>query len=355
MDADPLMDRTLARSLMTGLAAVAATCLVHGADGAIAQTSTPTKLRIGGSSTVFPIIQEAIRDYQSGGQNPQVSIRLEETGTSDGMRQFCSGRIAIANASRPISSQELRACAARGVTFIELPFAFDALTVSVNPKNTWVRSITIQELSRMWRRDAQGTVTRWKHVNASWPDRPLKLCGPGGDSGTFDYFNEAINGSATNSRRDYTSSEDDNVLVSCVAGNPNALGYFGFAYYKNNATRLRALAIAGPKGPFPPSVINVQRERYVPLSRPLFLYVSDRALREQPEVRKFVTFTLRRGLRFTEKAGFIPLPASTYRLAESKLYRHVLGTAFGGDLPVGLSIGEALRRSFDETRRPAYR
>jgi phosphate transport system substrate-binding protein len=353
LDADAVMTRTLARRLLTGLAAATAAAL--SAPAAIAQSAAATTVRIGGSSTVFPILQEAIRDYQADGENRQVRIELRESGTTGGMRQFCRGEIAIANASRPISSQELRACAARGVTFIELPIAFDAITVAVHPANTWARAISTTELSRLWRRSAEATVTRWKKVNAAWPDRPIKLCGPGKDSGTFDYFNQAINGSPTDSRRDVTTSEDDNVLVDCVARNPEALGYFGFGYYRANANRLRALPVAGPKGTVAPSVANVQKGRYVPLARPLFLYVNDRALREETELRRFLTHTLQRGLRFTEKAGAIPLPADTYRLVESKLYRHVLGTSFGGDLPVGLSIGEALRRSFDNTKRPAYR
>jgi phosphate transport system substrate-binding protein len=358
LDADAVMTRTLARRLMTGLAAAAAaaaTTAALSAPAAIAQSAAPPTVRIGGSSTVFPILQEAIRDFQADGRNRQVRIKLTESGTTGGMRQFCRGEIAIANASRPISSQELRACAARGVTFIELPIAFDAITVVVNPANTWARAISTAELSRLWRRSAEGTVTRWRKVNTTWPDRPIKLCGPGKDSGTFDYFNQAINGSPTNSRRDFTASEDDNVLVDCVARNPEALGYFGFGYYEANTSRLRALPVTGPKGTVAPSVANVQKGRYVPLARPLFLYVNDRALRDETELRRFLTHTLQRGLRFTEKAGFIPLPADTYRLVESKLYRHVLGTSFGGDLPVGLSIGEALRRSFDSTKRPAYR
>jgi phosphate transport system substrate-binding protein len=322
---------------------------------AAAQSGQPELVRIGGSSTVFPILQQAIRSYQAGGANPQVRIELRESGTTDGLRQFCNGQIPIANASRPISSRELAACASKGVTFIELPIAFDAVTVVVNPKNTWARSISTAELSRLWNRQSQGRVNRWRQVNAAWPERPIRLCGPGADSGTFDYFNKAINGSAANSRRDFTASEDDNVLVKCVANDANALGYFGFSYYQANSSRLRALAIGGPRGTVAPSVLNVQKELYVPLSRPLFLYVNDRALRDQAEVRRFLTYTLQRGLRFAEQAGSIPLPDSTYRVMESKLYRHVLGTAFGGDLPVGLTIGEALRRSIDKTRRPAYR
>jgi phosphate transport system substrate-binding protein len=313
----------------------------------------PQGFRIGGSSTVFPILQEAIRSYRSGGRQP--GIQLTESGTTDGFRQFCQGNLAIANASRPISSSELKACARKGITFIELPIAFDALTVVVNRSNDWAKLITVKELARLWGKPAQGRIDRWNEVNIDWPNQPIKLCGPGADSGTFEYFNKAINGSASNSRTDFTASEDDTVIARCVMGNPGALGYFGFAYYRANASRLRPLTIVGPKGPAAPSAANVQNGVYLPLSRLLFLYVNDRELRQRADVRGFITHTVRNGLQLVDKAGYIPLPASTYRIVESKLYRHVLGTAFGGDLPVGLPVGEALRRSIDQTRRPQFR
>jgi phosphate transport system substrate-binding protein len=277
-------------------------------------------------------------------------------GTSGGLRQFCAGEIPIANASRPISSKELKACAEKGITFIELPLAFDALTVAVNSGNTWASEISTAELARTWSKEAQGKVKTWKQVNAAWPDRRLRLCAPGSDSGTFDYFNEAINGDKTNARTDVESSEDDNVLVACAAGDPNAMAYFGFAYYQANAERLKALAIAPEGGqPVLPSVQTVQNGSYKPLSRPLFVYVNDKQMRANDEIRSFVGFAVGNGLKLVEQAGYIPLPADTYRLVESKLYRHILGTSFGGDLPVGLSIGEALRTSFDDHRKPEYR
>jgi phosphate transport system substrate-binding protein len=312
-------------------------------------------VQVSGSSTVFPIVRQAIRGFQASGQGGGVNVALRETGTSAGMRAFCAHRVPIVNASRPISSSELRSCARAGVSFIELPIAFDALTVVVHPRNSWARSITPEQLARLWGRSAQGRVVRWNQVNPVWPARPIHLCGPGSDSGTYDYFNKAINGSSENSRSDYKSSEDDRVLVKCVASDANALGYFGYSYYAGNRNRLRALAIVGPRGSVAPSPANVRNERYIPLSRPLFLYVNDRSLRQRPEVRRFVTHTVQRGLRYVDAAGAISLPPSTYRLVESKLWRHVLGTSFGGDLPVGLTIGQALRRSFDQVKRPGFR
>ena len=316
--------------------------------------AAPTQsVRIGGSSTVFPILQEARKDFRAAGN--RVAIDLNESGTSDGFRHFCSGHLAIANASRPINGKELKLCASNGISFIELPIAFDALTVVVHPSNTWAKAISTQELARLWGRQAQGRVDRWNEVNGAWPKRAIKLCGPGKDSGTFDYFNKAINGDPANSRTDYSSSEDDMVIVRCVASNPNALGYFGFSYFTNNSQKLRALPISSGAAPVMPSLLAVQTGRYQPLSRPLFVYINDKQLQSSNDVRAFTTYLVRNGLRLVEEVGMIPLPSSTYRLVETKLYRRIAGTSFGGDLPVGLSIGEALRRSFDETKRPEYR
>lgn len=324
-----------------------------------AQPSQPAGsggLRIGGSSTVFPILERAIESFRAASPaNARAPIELSESGTSAGLRALCSGRLPIANASRPINSRELKTCRANGVRFIELPIAFDAITVVVNPRNDWARLISTRELARLWGSAAQGRITRWNQVNIDWPERPLKLCAPGRDSGTFDFFNKAISGDANNARQDVTSSEDDNVLVRCVASDPNAIGYFGFSYYAANRARLRALSVVGPRGPVTPSVASVQRETYVPLSRPLFLYVNDEQLRRSELARRFLTHTIQNGLRLAEAAGAIPLPASTYRLVETKLYRHVLGSAFAGDLPVGQGLGETLRRSLDSIKKPQFR
>ena len=335
--------------LLPALAALLASCAADAPQGA-------APISISGSSTVFPIIERAVDGYRKTERGRDVQVELSEVGTSGGLRQFCAGEIPIANASRPISSKELKACAENGITFIELPLAFDALTVVVNSGNSWASEISTAELARTWSKDAQGKVKTWKQINPAWPDRPLRLCAPGSDSGTFDYFNEAINGDKTNARTDVESSEDDNVLVACAAGDPNAMAYFGFAYYQANAERLKALAIAPEGGqPVLPSVENAQNGSYKPLSRPLFVYVNDKQMRANDEIRSFVGFTVGNGLKLVEQAGYIPLPADTYRLVESKLYRHILGTSFGGDLPVGLSIGEALRTSFDDHRKPEYR
>lgn len=319
---------------------------------AVAVPAGGATLRIGGSSTVFPILNEAIQAYRAAGNKGAIDLR--ETGSTDGFRRFCRGQLEIANASRPINGRELKSCAASGVVFLELPIAFDALSVVVHPSNSWATQISLKQLSTLWSRQAQGRVNRWNQVNAAWPNRPIQLCGPGADSGTFDFFNKAVNGDAENSRSDYKASEDDNEIARCVSKNPTALGYFGFSYYQANRSSLRALPIGTGAGAIPPSRSSVQAGKY-PLARPLFLYINDRALSQRSDVQRFTSFTVRNGLRLVEKAGDIPLPASTYNLVESKLYKRITGSAFAGDLPVGLTIGDVLRRSFDQNKLPQFR
>ena len=320
----------------------------------LAQAAPPV-VRIGGSSTVFPIMQQAVAAFRRDNRNSQTRIELKESGTSAGFRQFCKGQLTLANASRPINRQELELCARNGVRFVELPIAFDAVTVVVNRANTTVRHISIKQLNAIWDRKAQGRLLSWDQVDPAWPKKPLKLCGPGADSGTFDYFNKAVNGDSANSRTDYISSEDDAVLVRCVSSDVNALGYFGYAYYASNPKSLKALWVLGGKGLVAPSLRSVQDETYVPLSRPLFVYANDRIISADPQARRFLTSTLQNGLQLVRAAGYIPLPASTYRLVESKLYRHVLGSAFKGELTPGLSLGVALQRSLEQIKKPLFR
>ena len=313
------------------------------------------QITIHGSSTLLPLTQAAIQAYSDKAKAQGVTFTAKATGTSAGLREFCSGNSSLAAASRPINSKELKTCESRGVRFLELPVAYDAITVVVAKTNTWARQISTTELRRLWNREAQGKILRWKQVNPSWPDKPISLCGPGPDSGTFDTFNKAINGSEDNSRRDITASEDDNELVKCVSGNPLASGYFGYDYYQANRGNLRALAVAGTRGPVLPSPETVQQSRYVPLSRPLFLYVNEQALRSKPVLRNFVNTTLQNGSRLSRQAGVIPLQESTYRLVITKLYRNVLGSAFAGTLPLGLTVGQTLDRSFDALKKPQHR
>ena len=332
---------------------LAACPLAHAESLALGLGSQVPTIRIGGSSTVFPFMTEAIRAFHEAGN--QTNIDLRNTGTTAGFRQFCAGQIEIVNASRPISNKELKACSSNQVNFIELPIALDAITIAVHPSNNWAWQISTKELARIWGRQAEGKIERWIDVNRDWPVQALKLCGPGKESGTYDYFNKAINGNSENSRHDYTSSEHDNVIVSCVAQNPNALGYFGLSYYKANQDKLKALGIVTSSGTVIPSVANVQTGRYRPLSRRLFFYINDKSLNSNPVLQKFTTFTVGNGLQLANKAGFVPLPSSTYQLVESKLYKRVTGSSFSGKIPVYKSIGDALRMSFDAHKMPQYR
>ena len=325
------------------------------AEGLRAQTGAPA-IAISGSSTVAPITELAVKGFQATAAGRGTSIGpVVENGTSAGFRDFCAGRTSISNASRPINTKELKACDTAGVRFYELPVAFDAITVVVNPANTWVRSMSIADLKRLWSPAAQGKVTRWNQVRSDWPDKPIRLFGPGKDSGTFDYFNKAVNGDADESRTDYVASEDDKVLVKGVAGDDNALGYFGFAYFKANQNKLKPVAIAGPRGAILPSVQTVQDEAYQPLSRPVFIYVNEKAYGSSPVLRAFVNHYLSNAGQIVAREGSVPLSNRQYELVKTKLLRQISGSAFSGDLPVGMTLGQLLNRSIDQIKRPEFR
>ncbi|HWP34865.1 MAG TPA: PstS family phosphate ABC transporter substrate-binding protein [Thermodesulfobacteriota bacterium] len=299
-------------------------------------------VRIDGSSTVYPITEAVAEEFQTA-KRGAVRVTVGISGTGGGFKKFCRGETDVSNASRPILADEMAACRKSGVRYIELPVAFDAITVVVNPRNDWVRAMTIADLKKIWEPAAQGTVTRWNQVRPEWPDAPLTLYGPGADSGTFDYFTEAVVGKAKASRGDYTASEDDNVLVQGVSTDRYALGYFGFAYYEANRTRLKAVPIDGGRGPVAPSPETVLNGRYHPLARPVFIYVSTRAA-ERPEVRAFVQFYLEKGGELARQVGYIPLTPKAYALARERFERREAGTAFGGTPEVGLPVEELLRR-----------
>lgn len=298
-------------------------------------------IRIDGSSTVFPVAEAVAEEFQKA-RRGSVRVTVGISGTGGGFKKFCRGETDLSNASRPILKEEMEACRRAGVRYVELPIAFDALTVVVHPANTWADAITLGELKRMWEPAAQGRILRWNQVRPGWPNAPLKLFGAGSDSGTFDFFTEAVVGRAKASRGDYTASEDDNVLVQGVASDPHALGYFGFAYYEPNRTRLRAVAVDGSRGPIRPSLEAVVQGTY-PLARPLFLYVSLRAA-ERPEVREFVQFFLTQGGRLAAQVKYLPLPDRAYALARERFERRQAGTAFGGVPEVGVHVEDLLRR-----------
>lgn len=306
----------------------------------------PTPLvQIDGSSTVYPVTEAVAEEFQAR-RRGRVRVTVGVSGTGGGFKKFCRGETQISNASRPILEQEIQACAAAGVRYIELPVAFDALTVVVNPQNTWIDSISIEELATMWRPEAQGTVSKWSDVNPSWPGHPLRLFGPGADSGTFDYFTEATVGKAKSSRGDFTASEDDNVLVTGIANDANALGFFGLAYYSENRDRLRALAIRNGSGPaVAPSLQSVADGSYTPLSRPIFIYANADAVNRRPELREFVEFYLTHAQDLIREVGYVPLPDEAYQLALARLSRGDTGSVFEGHSEVGVRVEELLQRT----------
>ena len=297
-------------------------------------------IKMDGSSTVFPIAEAVAEEYQIS-KRGKVRVTVGIAGTGGGFKKFCRGETDISNASRPISAEEMAACKAAGVQYIELPIAFDALTVVVNKGNTWVKSMTIADLKKIWSPDAQGRVNNWNQVKSGYPNEKLMLFGPGTDSGTFDYFTEAVNGKAKASRSDYSASEDDNTLVQGVENNKGGLGYFGYAYYAAHKDKLSAVAIDGGKGPVLPTEANVLNGTYQPLSRPLFIYVKASAA-ARPEVREFVQFTLTKGAALVQEVGYVPLPASAYPLVLQHFEQRRTGTVFGGVAKVGVTIEQLL-------------
>ena len=299
-------------------------------------------IQIDGSSTVFPVTEAVAEEFQKS-KKGKVKVTVGISGTGGGFKKFCRGEIDISDASRPILKQEIEACKASGVEFFELPVAYDALTVIVNPKNDWATSMAVAELKKIWEPAAQGKVTNWNQVRPKWPDAPLKLFGAGADSGTFDYFTEAIVGKAKSSRGDFTASEDDNVLVQGVANDRNALGFFGFAYYIENQKKLKAVAIDGGKGPVAPSAKSVEDGTYQPLSRPIFIYVSKKAI-AKPEVKEFVEFYLKNAPALVKEVKYVALPAKAYTLGLEHIQKGKIGTVFGGEAEVGVKIDDLLKR-----------
>ena len=305
------------------------------------QAAAPQVIAIDGSSTVFPIGEAVAEEFQRANQGTRVTVGT--SGTGGGFQKFCRGEIDLSNASRPIKPTEAEQCRAAGIEFIEIPVAYDGLSVIVHPKNTWVTSMTAAELKRLWQPEAQGNIKKWSQIRQGWPDREIHLYGPGTDSGTFDYFTEAIVGKAQASRGDFTASEDDNVLVQGVSGDEGALGYFGFAYYEENRDKLKLVAIDDEKGgngngPILPSAETVRNGTYSPLSRPLFMYVNKAKL-QRPEVKAFVEFLLSTGPKLVGDVGYVSLSD-----AEQQLVRDRWTSARPGSMYVGAPAGATLEQ-----------
>jgi phosphate transport system substrate-binding protein len=325
-----------ALGLGAGLAAVVLTTNAWAPGGLV---------KVDGSSTVYPVTEAVAEEFQKAEKNA-IKVTVGISGTGGGFKKFCRGETDISDASRPILKSEIDDCAKAGITYYELPVAFDALTVVVHPQNKFLdKGITVEQLKKMWEPGAQGKITRWNQIDPAWPDAPLKLFGAGADSGTFDYFTEAIVGKAKSSRGDFTASEDDNVLVQGVARDVNAIGYFGFAYYVENQSRLKAVPIIAKSGKpvVGPSMESVIDGTYQPLSRPIFIYVNAKSL-DRPEVRKFVDYYMTHGATLAREVKYVPLPDKAYTMNKEHLAKGKKGTVFGGVAEVGVRIDELMAR-----------
>lgn len=267
-------------------------------------------LLIDGSSTVYPLTREAMRRFQRA--QPGHPIDVAFSGTSAGFRRFCSGETDINDASRKINSSEQALCAKNGIGYRELPLAMDAITVVVHPSNDWATDITVEELKKLWSPAAEGKVTHWSHVRANWPDRPMKLFGRGQDSGTYDVFTREIVGEAHRSRQDYTASENEEELATGIAAEPDALGFFGIGAYHRHWDELKLLAVDNGEGPVYPTLETVGEAQYQPLTRPLFIYLSERSLQDKPSTRAFVRHYLQGLPSWIHFTGYMPLRAERY-------------------------------------------
>ena len=329
----PVLGWEIMRILSTlCVAAFTVACGGGGGGAANSDTSAWQVITVDGSSTVFPVTEAVAEEFQRANQGARVTVGI--SGTGGGFQKFCRDEIDISDASRPIRPPESEACAKAGIEFIELPVAYDGLAVVVNPKNTWATSMTVAELRKLWEPAAQGVIMRWSQIREGWPDREIHLFGAGVDSGTFDYFTEAIVGKEDASRGDFTSSEDDNVIVQGVVSDEGALGYFGFAYYEENRERLKLVAVddedeTNGSGPILPSPDTVKGGTYRPLSRPIFIYPKVKAL-ARPEVKQFLDFYIGQGVSLVREVGYIPLSDREYDLVRQRFTAGRTGSMYQG-------------------------
>lgn len=338
------MSSVALRGAVAAVAIAALAACGQGGSEAPAGGTTSEQISIDGSSTVFPLAEAAAEAFTNS-QTAAARVTVGESGTGGGFGKFCRGETQISNASRPISAQEMAACAGANIQYIEIPIAFDGISVVVHPSNP-LTNITMAQLSRAWAPAAERTVTQWRQVTPQGPNIALQLFGPGTASGTFDYFTEAVNGDGGASRTDYTPSEDDNVVVQGVASNPGAMGYFGYAYYEQNRERVKALSVNGV-APTPETIASGA----YPLSRPMFVYVNAEALR-RPQVRRFVNYFIDNAATLAPRVGYVPLPAEAYAHYRERVTNGQTGTAFGGHNEVGLSIQQLMERPLASEAAP---
>ena len=304
----------------------------------VASAVAAAPVTVDGSSTVALITEAVAEEFQKA--NPGKKVTMGVSGTGGGFKKFCGGELSVSGASRPIKPAEVELCGKNGIEYVELPVAYDGLTIVVHAENDWATSITVAELKKMWAPEAQGTVKKWSDVRPGWPDQEIHLFGAGVDSGTYDYFTAAVVGKEHSSRGDYTSSEDDNVLVKGVSTDKLALGFFGYAYYIENKGKLKLVPVDDEKaengaGPIAPSLETVANGTYQPLSRPIFIYAGKKQL-ERPEVSAFVNFYLANAPTLSAEVGYIPLTPAGYALATERFTKRTYGSVFGEQ---GSSVG----------------
>ncbi|MEO1395033.1 MAG: PstS family phosphate ABC transporter substrate-binding protein [Cyanobacteria bacterium J06634_5] len=328
-------------AMVVGCSEPSATPLADSAPADMAMIASSEPISVDGSSTVYPITAEMAERFK---QEKPNSPKIETTfsGTGGGFQKFCAGETDISDASRPISQNEMAECKANGVEYVELPVAFDALTVVVNEDNTWAQEITLQELKALWKSDSG--IVSWNQIRSDWPDEPIVLYGPGEDSGTFDYFSEVVVGEDGASRNDYIASEDDNELVLGVKENPNALGYFGFAYYRDAEASLNALAIDSGSGPIDPSGETIRSGEYQPLARPLFIYANVEKVDNNPALGAFIEFYMANARTVVDDVGYEPLPNEAYTIAMDHFINKKVGSVFDGKARPDLTIEELLEK-----------
>lgn len=277
----------------------------QGSEGTGEKANLTGKIRIDGSSTVFPISGGMAELYRT--EEPDVKVIVNKSGSGSGFKMFYGKEIEISDASRPIKEKEIKKCKEAGVEYLELEVAYDGLAVLVNKENNWVDNLTTEELKKLWEPAAEGVIKTWADVREGWPEEEIKLFGPGTASGTFDYFTEAIVGESGAIRSDYSPSEDDDVLVQGISGDKNGLGFFGLAYYEQNKDKLNLVPVNG----IAPTMETVKNGTYSPLARPLFIYVSKESA-AKPEVKSFVSFYLKNAAEVAQTVGYVPLPEQDY-------------------------------------------
>lgn len=305
------------------------------------------RISIDGSNTVFPLTGALSEEYQAlSGANITIAV----SGTGGGFQKFCRNETDITGASRPIRDVEIELCAENGIEFIEIPIAYDGLTVAVHPDNDWAESMTVAELKKLWEPEAQGEITQWNHIRDEWPEEPIRLFGNSTDNGTYDYFTHAIVGQQHTSRGDYTASVDSNILIQGISGNPNALGFFSYAYYYENQDAVKSVGIKLDEDAeaIHPNYETIKEGSYQPLARPMFFYFNAEAA-QRPEIRGFVEFIVNDGGPLVEEVGYVPLPETTYALGLDRFQSNTMGTVFEhiDGAEVGLTAEDLLRQAED--------